>query len=179
MKKGFTLIEFVVVMAIAAIILSTASLSVSKVKERRALEESKNKVTEILSMYRDKSFNEGEVYEVTLDYVNKKIEVRDDSTTLVEKEELPSMLEYTTVEKVGGVPVKKSSKIAETTIDGGMTSFSVYIFDTDENARYRIAVDGINASKLAHVNVYENKSADVTLDNVASYSFVDSQWEKE
>lgn len=175
MKKGFTLIEFVVVVAVTAIILSTASLSIGRIKEGRALARARARIADILSIYIDKSFNEGEVYEVTLDYVDKKIEVRDDSAALVEEEELPSILSYTTVES----SAKVNSKVATTTVDGGMTSFSVYIFDGEEDARYRIAVDGINASKLAHINVYENKSAAVTLDNVAAYSFVESQWEKE
>lgn len=175
MKKGFTLIEFVVVVAVAAIILSTASLSIARVQEGRALARARARIADILSVYIDKSFNEADVYEVTLDYVNKKVEVRENGTTLVEEEELPSILSYTTVES----SAKVNSKVATTTVDGGMTSFSVYIFDGGEDARYRISVYGMGESGMAHVNVYKNLSAPVTWDTVESYEMDYDQWEKE
>ncbi len=175
MKKGYTLIEFVVVVAVAAIILSTASLSIERIKEGRALARARGRITDILSIYIDRSFNEGEIYEVTLDYVNKKIEVRDDSANLIEEEDLPSILSYTTVES----SAKVNSKVATTTVNGGMNSFSVYIFDIGEDARYRISVYGMGKSAMAHVNVYKNLSAPVTWDTVESYEMNYNQWEKD
>ena len=68
---------------------------------------------------------------------------------------------------------------AITTTSGGMTSFSVYIFDLDEDARYRVSVYGMGKSGMAHVNVYKNLSAPVTWDNVESYEMDYGQWEKE
>ncbi|GLI57671.1 hypothetical protein PM10SUCC1_31850 [Propionigenium maris DSM 9537] len=178
------MIELVVVMALAAILISTTSLSVSKVKERRALEESKNKVTEILRLYSDKSFNEGEVYEVTLDYTNKKIEVRDGDSVLIENEDLPSILEYYVNVDNDGIAGEEAIK---TTKNGGLAklnnspiNFSMYIFDLNEDARYRISVDGINSSKLAYVNVYKKKSSkEINLSNITSYTLVSSDWEKD
>ncbi len=187
MKRAFTLIELVIVVALGAILLSTASLSVSRMLERRALRESKTKIVEILRLYADKSFHSGEIYRVTLNYVEKKIEVGikvgENTYTSIKVEELPTTLKYATVESSGIV----ATKSATTTKNGGMTSFSVYIFDSKEDARYRIAVDGINTSKLTHVNVYENKLAtDATYSNIVAYHpnvkdnpTDDGKWEKE
>lgn len=184
MRKGYSLIELVVVMALAVILISTASLSVSKVKERRALEEAKTQVVEILRLYADKSFNDGEIYEVTLDYTNKKIEVRDSDSVLIENEDLPSRLNYYVNVNNDGIAGEETIK---TTKDGGLAklndsliNFSMYIFDLNEDARYRISVDGINSSKLAYVNVYKKKSSkEINLSNIASYTLVSSDWEKD
>lgn len=166
MKKGFTLIELVVVVALAAILISMASVSVSKVKEKRALEESKVKVIEVLGMYTDKAFHEAEEYKIEFDYSNKKIEIRDSSGTLIKKEELPSQLKYTTV--WGGV--RLDSKTATAKASGWSTSFSIYIFDTVEDARYRIVVDGVNESNLTHIDIYKNISAaDATYADIVTY----------
>lgn len=166
MKKGFSLIELVVVVALTAILLSTASLSISKVKERRALEESKAKVIEVLGIYTDKAYHEAEEYKIKFDYDNKKIEVRDDLGNLKEEEDLPSSLKYTTVE--GGS--KLGSKTATVKASGWTSSFSIYIFNIDGESKYRVAIDGLNASDLTHINIYKNISASsATYSNIVKY----------
>jgi len=174
MKKGFSLLELIVVIALIGILLSVASLSSKELIEKRALEEAKNKIELALRGSAERSFTEGEVYEVTLDYDNKNIVVRDSDSNIEDNLELPEVLKYTTV--FDGAKV--NTQVATTTVNGGMTSFSVYIFDGEDNARYRISVDGINVSKLAYINVYENSGASVTWDNVESYEIAADEWIK-
>ena len=177
MKKGFSLIELVVVVALIGILLSVASLSSRKTIEKRALKEAKNKIALALRGAAERSFNDGEIYTVTLDYNKKTIVIEDSSSNIEESLELPEMLEYTTIYD----DAKVTTKTATTTINGGMTSFSVYIFDSEENATYRISVDGINVSKLSYVNIYENESADVNWTNIDTYKFSGNEddWIKE
>jgi len=181
LKKGVTLIELVVVVALGAILLSIASLSVIKVKEGRALVEGKNKIVQALRQQLVKSFNTGEIYEIKFDYNIKKIEVREITgiKTLKEQLELPKILKYTTVYD----DAKLSEAIALTNSKGGMVdSFSIYIFGVDDKARYRISIDKINKpSGLAYINTYKNKNSDINYDNVQvkHYDFNYDKWKKE
>ncbi len=113
MRKGVTLIELVVVVAIAAILISTASLSISKVKERRALEKAKSEISETISNYADRSFHQNEYYEIEINNQLKNLAVWEvsrkaendndddykldkDIDSMVEKVELPVSLNYST-----------------------------------------------------------------------------------
>ena len=116
---------------------------------------------------------------VVFDYAKKEIRVRDQSESLIEVEKLPSMLNYTTVydkSKLTEVSTKTDSK-------GGLTnSFSIYIFDVNNNVSYRISIDSIsNPSGMAYINIYQNKSSNITFDNVQDehYEFNSNQWIKE
>lgn len=185
MKKGFTLIELVVVVALSTILLRTASISVANMLERRALEEAKNRMIEVLRLYTDKSFNEAEEYNINLDYTDEVIRVRDADGNIEEEIELPEMLRYYVNIDFDGDPDREEIR---TTVKGGvkrlltdqLINFSIYVYDRNENARYRIAVDGINASRLVHINVDQNRSATTaTWSNRTTYTFNGSDWERE
>jgi len=175
LKKGVTLIELVVVVALGTILLSIASLSVARVREERVLVEARSKIEGLLRLYAERAYNDGDEYTITLDYEDKNIKVEDRDMKILDRLELPENLKYTTIIS----NTKQTTQVATAKGSGWTTSFSIYIFDFSEKGRYRISVDGINPSNLTHINVYKNKRADVTWDNVVSYDFNEGKWEKE
>ena len=78
-KKGFTLLELVYTMAIAAVLLSVASLSIEKRIDRNNFNKMKIVITEIFAMGETKSFNESEAFSILFDLSNSRLVTTDDS----------------------------------------------------------------------------------------------------
>lgn len=180
MKKGYSLIELVVVIAMMTLLIAVASLSIERIKENGALTDSRDKISGVLRGYLDTSFNTGEIYEISFDYEIKRIEVKNlADMKVVEEVDLSKILEYTTIYS----GAKQDEYQTITNSEGGSDkSFSIYIFDGDSKARYRISVDNAgNPSGLGYINIYRNKSSGITLENVEAehYNFNYNKWEKE
>jgi len=150
MKKGYSLIELVVVMALTAILLSTASLSIKKIKEKRALEKAKFEVAEIMRSYVNRSFNDGVEYTVAIDHAGGNIKVTDSGSVVKVGMELPQSLKYS----VSGDGVTVDDWTGMTTVVGsGDESLQVYINDGDGNSRYRVEMLKSDLTKLIDVKV--------------------------
>jgi len=150
MKKGYSLIELVVVMALTAILLSTASLSVKKVKERRALEKAKSEVAATMRSYVTRSYNDGEKYTVAIDLVNGYINVTTSGEGVVSRE-LPQTLNYSV--SSDGVTLNEITTTGENEDSDDANWMKVYINDSDNNNKYMVEMLKSDMSKLIDVKV--------------------------
>lgn len=178
MKRGYTILEMIVIITLVSIVLGVASLSITRVNERKDILNTKSKIADILSLYIENSYATGKTYRVEIDLSSSSIEVDNiDTGDTIEVEELSGNLSYYLTKDSDG---DLNYEEVETDSSGGMDSFSIYIFNYNDKAVYRISVDNIaNSSGLAYVNVYRNLNADVTVANVGSYVMNYSQWEEE
>lgn len=88
MKKAFTFIELVVVVALIAILVSVASLSASNIVEKNNFKKMKTIIPAVFRIYTEKLFNDGEDYTITLDIGNSKFESEE------KEQELPNYYTY-------------------------------------------------------------------------------------
>ncbi len=72
-KKGFTLIELVVVMALVAILISTASISAKKRIDKNNFLRMKTVIPEIFLVGEHKAFNDGEMFSILFDLSNSRL----------------------------------------------------------------------------------------------------------
>ena len=152
-KKGFTLIELVIVVALVGILLSVASLSMKKTIEDRAVEEAKTKISETMRSYVERSYNEGREYTIAI--ANGTLTVLDgdkDSTDEVENIILPEMLKY--IATMDGVSIDNGVKIStdgENVEDAEEMIISISV--GDEEPRYTIKMWKKGVTELMDVNV--------------------------
>lgn len=152
-KKGFSLIELVVVVALVGILLSVASLSVKKIVEDRAVEEAKNKISETMRSYVERSYNEGREYTIAI--ANGTLTVLNgdkNSTDEIENIILPDILKYTAT--MDGVSLDNGVKIST---DGEKVEddekMVVAIYDGENQLRYTIEMWKKGVTELMSVSV--------------------------
>ena len=158
-KRGVTLLELMIVVAIIAILVGMAMLAANKRHEKNEYLRMKTKIPEFFRVVADKSFEEGKSYNI---YVTlpSKMEIYDGSTSpaaLEEKLDLSQALEY---------KMSTSDSAFNTTVTGNLNkSFSIYIFNKDEDPLYRIATHTTRPYvRYLQVNTYKPKST-ATKDN--------------
>jgi len=145
-KKGFTLIEMLVVIALIGILVGIGSLSIKKQAESRAMLKITNEVGDFFRVAAKRSQETGKKYAVDFDLVEKKIEIyreeKDEDgdgvgdgewedggiRSTIEKFELPNVFEY---EKISGGTGSQefTSNITST---GNMSgTLTLYIFKSN------------------------------------------------
>lgn len=153
-KKGFTLLELVVVIALVAILVSVGSLSARKTVEKRALEKAKSEVAETMRSYVERSYNEGSEY--TIAVASGSVVVFDgdkDSTDEVKRIILPEMLNYhfaTTEDGTSVNELKISTDGKKVEDDERMI---VRINDRNDEPIYRVEMLKKSVSELMEVRV--------------------------
>lgn len=152
-KKGFCFIDILLQISLLLLLLSFGFIYFRKLMEREELVRAKTEIYEVFTTYATKAFNSRTSYGVELDYSKKRIVISESSSITREVLKLPKNLKYITIFD-SQTQQKLTAKI---TANGNITpSFSVYIFDYDDIAQYRISFYGFDLIRYMQINVYKN-----------------------
>lgn len=154
-KKGFCFIDILLQVSIILLLLSFGFIYFKKSLEREELIKAKTEIYELFTTYATKAYNSRTSYGVELDYLKKTIIISQSSVIQKEVIHLPKNLKYITIFDKQ-TQQKFTTKI---TSHGNITpSFSIYIFDYNDIAQYRISFYGFDLIRYMQINVYRNIS---------------------
>lgn len=159
LKKGYTLLEAVVVIGIITTLSTGVVMGYGKFQERLELEEAKIMIITNLGVYRDKAYYNGRNYKVYLHTGAKYIEFWENSSHIKkERYELPKNLSYKIPVNSGDFTGNLDSQLSFT---GNLSdALTIYICGRDGKARYRIGFYNFLPLKYLVINLYRNVKAD-------------------
>lgn len=164
MKKtrGFYLINIIITLSLILILFNLGCICLKYQKEKRELKEARIKICETFNTYRTRALNLNKRYFLSFNYKKKIITISTKKARIIKVIQLPPKLKYITIfdKQV------QNNFSSEITPNGNITpSFSIYIFDYKNIARYRISLFGFELIKYFKINVYKN-----TRDNKVKYA---------
>lgn len=166
LKKGYTLIEVVVVIGIISILSVGMGVGYGNLREFFELEEAKISIIGTLKNYRDKAYYRHRNYNFNLNTTSKYIEVWETTdSSKKERIHLPKNLRYR-------VPTTNMGSIVAGINSNGnfSNSFSLYIFGKGDRAIYRLGFYSFLQLKYFKINLYKNVGATgATYGNIANY----------
>lgn len=167
-NKAFSLVEIIFTIALFSLISYSAFIQFQKFKENQEFILAKTVLVEKFYLYSQKSLLSGEKYEINLDYLQKKLEIKDKNNNILEMIELPKKIKYTTVYNkriVENIDVK----ITET---GNISpSFSIYLSNKNNKVYYRISLLGFSMIRLLDINIYKPiKNFTIDYENIIKYN---------
>lgn len=167
--KGFTLLETVIATTIVSTLLFFIYFNYMKYKENNSLYEAKLKLANTISKYRDLAYYNNTRYILKFDFITKDLYIYDLSSNLLTSYRLPKDLKYYIINK----EQKPFNYIVTINPTGNLSdAFTIYLFDYEDLARYRIAFYTFSQIKYLAVNIYENHSVeDATFSNIYKYHF--------
>ena len=180
-NRGYTYLNIIISIFIILSFTYIGMIYYRDLKEKRDIEEAKQKIVNVFTNYSVESFDYEKAYSIKIDYFLKKIVVYENLVREKETVSLPSSLKYATVynkESVEKFDVKMTK-------DGNITpSFSMYIFGYDDMGKYRISFYGFDMIKFMKINIYKNiKNKKVKYENIIPYhekfGYEDDGWERE
>lgn len=180
-NKGYTYLNIVVSTLIILSFMYVGIIYYRNLKEKREIEEAKQKIVNIFTDFSAEAFDNEKSYNIKIDYILKKIIVYENIIREKESIRLPTSLKYATVynkENVEKFEIKMTK-------NGNITpSFSIYIFGYNDMAKYRISFYGFDIVKFMKINVYRNiKNKKAKYENIVSYhekfSYEEDGWQKE
>ena len=150
---GNTLFDFIIVIIITMILASFSFIRIRQQNNLKNLNIAKILIYETYKKYAVLALNQGKEYNLSFDYNLNKIIIFSDGNKKLEEVDIPQNVSLATV--YGGVILSKiESKI---TVNGNITPiYSIYLFDSDNIAKYRISLYGFNTLKFLRINIYKN-----------------------
>ncbi len=153
-NRGFSLVNILSGISLSLLILTFGYTCYRDFIERLEIKKAKVEIYETFTTYGAKAFNDKKRLKIKLDYITKKITVYEFGVVPIDIINLPKNLKYTTIFD----DETKEIFNCEITKNGNITpSFSVYIFDYDDIAQYRISLYGFDVLRYLRVNIYRNK----------------------
>ena len=141
-KRGFTIIELLIVVAVIGILVGLGGISIKKQAESRAMLKVKNEIGDFFRVAAKRSQETGKKYVINFDLAEKKIEItRNGDTT--DTLELPNIFEYEKISKT----LREQNFSRNITSTGNLSlGLTLYVFKAnsqpgiqgDEIAKYAI-----------------------------------------
>lgn len=153
-NKGFCLTNILLSLSLSVIIITLGYITYRDFIETQEIKKAKVEIYELFTTYANKAFIDKKELTIKLDYLKKEITVFEYGVVPIDRVKLPKNLNYITIFEKDTVDVF-SGKITK---DGNITpSFSIYIFDYDNIAQYRISLYGFDIIKYMRINIYKNQ----------------------
>lgn len=180
-NRGFYLLNILISISIVFLIFTISYVCLRNYIERQEINRAKTEIYELFTTYATKTFHDRREKTIKLDYLKKEITVFEFNVVPIEKLLLPKRLNYVTI--FDKDPVKIFT--GKITKNGNITpSFSIYIFDYNNIAQYRISLYGFDIIKYMRINIYKNKRDKTPkYDNILkfhnSWTTDNPKWEEE
>jgi prepilin-type N-terminal cleavage/methylation domain-containing protein len=173
-KKGFTMIEMVVIVAIIGILAAFGTLRISGRAEKNAMITFKGKAPEFIRVTTQRAFEEGEYYTIEIDASEKLIKREKTSGGKKEELYLPSLLKYEIHDTSGdSIEIEIDDRGQGELSDGSALDKEIFIFNSKDRALYKMRV--FSDTPIMYLRV-ETSLPEGTED--ASYPYNDN-WVKE
>lgn len=166
LKRGYTLLEAVIVIGIISILSLGIGVGYGNFRERLELEEAKIIIIGTMGKYRDMAYYTNKSYSFLIDTNGKYIEIWEDKSHIEKKRfYLPKNLRYQ-------VPTTNMGSIVTRITPNGnfADAFSLYIFGKNQKARYRLGFYSFLQLKYFKINLYRNVGAEgAVYGNIRNY----------
>ena len=177
-KKGFTMIEVVIIVAIVGILAVFGTLRISGRAEKNAMITFKGKAPEFIRVTTQRAFEEGEDYTIDIDAGGKTIKRKNSSGTLKEEIFLPEVLEYEIQSTSGdAISVKVDDRGQGYLVDGPNLidlNKNIFVFNSKDKALYKMRV--FSDTPIMYLRV----ETSLPIGNVDKSNYAnDNNWEKE
>ncbi|WP_319203733.1 hypothetical protein [uncultured Ilyobacter sp.] len=154
-KKGFSIVEVVVIVAIVFLLGSFATMKIGGRAEKNAMIKVKSTITELIRVTAHKAFERGEEYRIIINIDDKSVKREDSSGNTEEEITLPDALSY----KLGsGSDTEYEIKIDDTghaTLVGfGALNRNLFVFNSSGKALYKINMRDNTALGYIVINSY-------------------------
>ena len=154
-KKGFSIVEVVVIVAIVFLLGSFATMKIGARAEKNAMIKVKSTITELIRVTAHKAFERGEEYRIIINIDDKSVKREDSSGNTEEEITLPDALSY----KLGsGSDTEYEIKIDDTghaTLVGfGALNRNLFVFNSSGKALYKINMRDNTALGYIVINSY-------------------------
>lgn len=159
------MIETVITVSLIFAFVNLGVFFVREQQEKTLLKEAKYKIIEVFYGYSEKAMLEKRIYRIKADYKEKTLTILTRNT--IQTVKLPEKLNYITIYE----KIPQTTFTSLITDNGNITpSFTIYIFDSKNIARYRISFYGFEILKYMKINVYRNlKDENATYDNIENF----------
>ncbi len=158
-KRGFSIVELVVIVAIIFLLGSFGTMKINGRADKNAMIKVKSTISEFVRVSAQKSFERGEEYRIVINILEKAVRRKDSSGSVEEEIALPSVLSY----KLGsGTDTEYEIKIDDTghgTLVGfGGLNRNLFVFNSSGKALYKINMRDNTALGYIIINSYLPKT---------------------
>jgi type II secretory pathway pseudopilin PulG len=158
-KKGFSIVEVVVIVAIIFLLGSFGTMKIKGRSEKNAMIKVKSTITEFIRVSAHKAFEKGEEYRIVINILDKAVRRKDSDGSIEEEIVLPDVLSY----KLGsGTDTEYEIKIDDTghgTLVGfGGLNRNLFVFSSSGEALYKINMRDNTALGYIIINSYVPKT---------------------
>lgn len=165
-RAGFSLLELSVAICLVTILLQVSFRYYRDYRDTLDLRLAKEKISKTFHLYSLKSFYEEKEYYFLVSDIEKKMRIRNSSFRTEKEVVLPSRLSfYLTSDSV------RNLKYGHLTKHGNIhPSFSIYLFNSSGQARYKISFSSFQETKLLRIRYYKKISGEeIPLKNISDY----------
>lgn len=162
--RGFTLYETLLSTFILIIILNLSFIKYQNLKEKQSILEAKSIINEAFFYSSLNSLKAHKGFSLKIDFATKEIFILNENSKLVRHFQLPKNLTYRQTQKI-------NNQLISFTKNGNISkSFSIYIFDRKNEARYRISLYGFDKSRFLKINNYKKiDKSSLKLNEISDY----------
>lgn len=164
-SQAFTFLEVIVSVLIFSLLLNFTFIKYQSIKERQAILEAKLKINDAFFYSSLSSLQSHDISTLKLDLTKKQIIILNQFQKKIKQFNLPKNLTYYSTSnsylKTFNINFTKNGNISK--------SFSIYIFNRKNYAKYKISFYGFDKSKFLKINNYKHIGKNIHFSEIYDY----------